>query len=329
MHPGGWEAVAQVFAGNSIFTSDAKEFDILTPASPVNSHNSGNVQFTNGVSQEIDAPSVKTKLNILTNADANGTVEVDEYSTNPTSNANFGVLALGRFIAIEADSSIDDALTQAVINVSYTQGEVNSAGIDESTLRLYFYNGTSNTWVPFNPPNGGVNTDQNYIWAVTSHFSIWGLFGGSEPAPSPAPSSGGGGGGSSGSIFSWQCSAWSECAPAGTQTRTCDLVPGSGGATTKPAETQTCTYAAPQQSTELSEPQSQQIQQKQSGQPAKEQPPIPTGAATAGQKKGLGGITGRAISTLTKPSGIAAIIVSILVLGGGYTAYYYLYKKKR
>ena len=73
----------------------------------------------------------------------------------------------------------------------------------------------------------------------------------------------------------------------------------------------------------------QQIQQKQSGQPAKEQPPIPTGAATAGQKKGLGGITGRAISTLTKPSGIAAIIVSILVLGGGYTAYYYLYKKKR
>ena len=52
------------------------------------------------------------------------------------------------------------------------------------------------------------------------------------------------------------------------------------------------------------------------------------GAATAGQKKGLGGITSRAISGLTKPSGIAAIIVSILVLGAGYGAYYYLYKRK-
>ncbi|MEK6983472.1 MAG: hypothetical protein AABX33_02780 [Nanoarchaeota archaeon] len=330
LHPGQYTAVAKTVANNVIFSSGAETFEILTPADPINSI-SNDAQLFNGVPQEINAPSVKTKLNILTNADVNGTIEIDEYNSNPTSNANFGVLALGRFIVIEADSSIDDSLTQAVINISYNQGEVNSAGIAESTLRLYFYNGTSNTWTAYNPPNGGVNTNQNYVWAVTTHFSIWGLFGASAPAPSAGGTGGGGGGGGGGSgggsFFSWQCSEWSECSPEGSQTRTCNLVPGSGGSNRKPEETKTCTIATPAATTPTPTKPAPTTTTPAPVIPSVARPSTPTAPATPAPR-GLGALTGRVISTIAKPGIIAAVITSILALAGLYAGYFYLYKKK-
>jgi len=319
LHPGQYTAAAKLTAKDSVFSSAPETFEALTPANPQNSDlfeleiGADELEFVEGNNEH-------TTIIIDTGSAVNGTVTVEEYSSNPTANTNFGVLGVGRFIAIEADSSIDNALTEAIINVSYTQGEVESAGIDESTLRLYYYNGTSNTWTPFNPPNGGVDTTDNYVWARTNHFSIWGIFGSAASSPSPSPSaaasvsSGGGGSG-----YYWECSGWSECSPQGIQTRACSLVVSSQGSVTKPEETRSCTYTSP-------------TTQEAPTTPAAPTTPTPTPAATPSARaapKGLAALTGAVISGLTEPSGIAAIIVSVLVLGGGYTAYYYLYKKKR
>ncbi|MBS3166202.1 hypothetical protein J4444_03710, partial [Candidatus Woesearchaeota archaeon] len=65
-------------------------------------------------------------------------------------------------------------------------------GLDESTLRLWYYNETSASWMKYDTPDGGVDTTNNYVWASTTHFSTWGVFG---TAPSSGGSSGGSGGG--------------------------------------------------------------------------------------------------------------------------------------
>lgn len=318
LHPGQYTAIARLYANEKIFSSDTKIFNITTPANPVRSYNQTvNIPANQGTT--VNATVADTILSIVTGSNASGLITVDKYTNNPTTNTSiFGIKGINKFIGIEADSSIDDALTSATINISYTDAEVSAAGLDENTLRLYFFNSTSNGWIAFNPPKGGVDTANNYVWAITNHFSTWGIFGTPVPSPSPAPSGGGtptGGGGGSG--YYWQCSEWSECAPTGIQTRTCSLVVSPSGSTTKPEESRTCTYITPAPTTGKA--------------PTAPTVPTPTLKATPtapSTRKGLAALTGAVISGLTKPSGIAAILVLILVSAALYAGYYYLYKKK-
>jgi hypothetical protein len=57
---------------------------------------------------------------------------------------------------------------------------------------------------------------------------------------------GGGGGSRRGGVClpKYNCTEWGPCQSDGTQTRTCTQVAGCGTTTTKPEETQTCTYIA-------------------------------------------------------------------------------------
>ncbi|WP_052696158.1 triple tyrosine motif-containing protein [Palaeococcus ferrophilus] len=90
-------------------------------------------------------------------------------------------------VSVEANESTVEKYT---LNVSYTDGEV--AGIDESTLSLYYWNGSEwirlRDYVGRQVPNGpfvydaGVNTVENYVWAVVDHFSVYAL--GGLPVPS-------------------------------------------------------------------------------------------------------------------------------------------------
>ncbi len=79
---------------------------------------------------------------------------------------------LDKFISIEVSSEINETLLWAIIKIHYADDELN--GIDENSLRIYYYNSTSDTWIPYDPPNGGVNTTGNYVWANTTHFSYYG-----------------------------------------------------------------------------------------------------------------------------------------------------------
>jgi SAM-dependent methyltransferase len=134
----------------------------------------------------IDAPATGASLQIQTSQSITGaSINITSYNSTLV-NASIGIPSLNKYIEIEASQEIKNNLEWVIIKVYYTDSEVSATGIDESTLRLYYYNDTTSTWTAYNPPNGGVDTSNNYVWANTTHLSLWGVFGNSIP-PIPSP----------------------------------------------------------------------------------------------------------------------------------------------
>lgn len=145
--------------------------------------------------------SADTTLVIATLQDVSGriylnlTPEPADFIDNLTT-----VTPLGKYLKIEAEASITN-LTYVVIKINYTYEEVAAAGIEESSLGLYWWNENS-TWEKLTPDmnwvyDTGVNTTENYVWANVSHFSYYGI-GGTPISTSTSTSSSGGGGGGGG-----------------------------------------------------------------------------------------------------------------------------------
>lgn len=112
------------------------------------------------------------------------TVTISLHKENPHPEAevpNDSPLALGIYLEMEA--TVTEFTTK--IKVYYTDDAVSAAGIDEATLRLYYFNGSR--WVICEKT--GVDTVENYIWAQVTHFTIFAAFGSApwvEPPPTPA-----------------------------------------------------------------------------------------------------------------------------------------------
>ncbi|HKZ45549.1 MAG TPA: fibronectin type III domain-containing protein [archaeon] len=128
------------------------------------------------------------------------------------------------------------------------------------------YRSTDTSFVPI---SGNIDPSQNSftnpgLQYSTTYYYIVGVFDtsgnsansssigvttGSETQPQPQPSPMSGdisiGGGNSGTINctpDWSCSLWGNCQSDGTQARTCVDLHNCGNITTKPNETQTCSY---------------------------------------------------------------------------------------
>jgi len=149
----------------------------------------------------------------------------------------------------------------------------------------------------------------------------------STPPPS-SPSSGGPSGrsgGSSGCVSVWQCTAWTTCSQARTQTRTCTDKNNCGTTTGKPVEIQTCNYIPPITTAaqeEETEPETT------SGEPepaTAEKPPVIDDTT----EEGLGGITGWFFQNITGENKWMGIGVIILILLAGLLFYFFVRKKKR
>jgi len=110
-------------------------------------------------------------LELVIESDSNGTIEVIKTATNPKS--GLSIPELGVFLNIKSDN----VQNFTIIKVSYADKDVNDLGIEESTLRLHYFNETSQVWEKYDGLKGGVDTANNYIWAKTNHFSLWGVFG--------------------------------------------------------------------------------------------------------------------------------------------------------
>ncbi len=87
------------------------------------------------------------------------------------------------------------------IRLNYTDAQLTAAGINASTLRVKFYNTTTNTWIEQTPYT--LNETGKYIIANVSHFTTFALIGtAAAPVPTPVPTAppvpvsvpGGGGG---------------------------------------------------------------------------------------------------------------------------------------
>ena len=92
-------------------------------------------------------------------------------SQPPIVGTNTFASPLNKFIEIIVDDSIKSELNHSIIKMYYTDAEVAAANIQEATMRLSKWNGSE--WIVFNPPRGGVDTINKFVWANTSSFSTW------------------------------------------------------------------------------------------------------------------------------------------------------------
>ena len=134
-----------------------------------------------------------TSIEFDTNGNTSGSVTVVKSSLKPI-NSTDPKSGLGKYITISVDSEIQNNLNNSIIKIFYNDSEISS--LQETTLRLYRFNGT--VWNIFDGAGiGGVDASNNLVFANTSRFSTWSVFGDSTPA-SPSSSGGGGSSGSGG-----------------------------------------------------------------------------------------------------------------------------------
>ena len=104
---------------------------------------------------------VNLTLNLTTVSFTGNDVEIKS-ALAPASDPS-GYQNIGKFINVTNTSQN----SWLFLNVSYTNADV--SGLDESSLRIWKYNGS---WSQVSPPNG-VNTIQNYVYANITTFSIF------------------------------------------------------------------------------------------------------------------------------------------------------------
>jgi len=137
-----------------------------------------------GTSSSLNFNASGVKLDLNTGSNVSGNVTVVEYSSKPAGVNTFSIPGISKYIEISADSQIEDNMGESIIKVYYDDAVVTAAGIDEWTLRLFYYNSTSGNWEKYDTPRGDVNVVDNYVWAKTNHFSTWAVGGNLMPVAS-------------------------------------------------------------------------------------------------------------------------------------------------
>jgi hypothetical protein len=159
-------------------------------------------------------------LNITTSANTTASITIAEYSNNIEAVSALGVSELGKYISIIVDNETNNNISYAEIRVYYTDAQLTTANLTESSLRLYKFNTSSNLWYVINP--GGVNTNLNYVWGNISRFSSFGIFGSKVTSTFIPPSRTSTSKAKAICTPEWDCTEWSECIDR-IQTRTCKI----------------------------------------------------------------------------------------------------------
>ncbi len=136
--------------------------------------NLNTTSVTNNTSTDFSFGESDINITLYLNDDVSTTLIVTGETPN---SAPTGYNAL-KAVDIGVDTNTDGNLTWAYLRVNYSDAELTSANVNESSLRMYFYNETSSAWEL--ESNQGLNTTYNYVWANVTHFSLFGLFG-TEP----------------------------------------------------------------------------------------------------------------------------------------------------
>jgi hypothetical protein len=193
--------VIDIVANNTLGNEKEKENTaaIALASYSINVSVNSSVEITENESVIINATKeVDTWLNITTSADVNASIAIAKYSDNIVSVDPTTVTELSKYIDIIVDNVTNNNISFAEMRIYYTDAEVTTANLVESTLRLYKYNGSSTVWDLISP--GGVDTTLNYVWGNVSGFSTFGIFGNvvSTPSTDTTTADEGSGGGGSG-----------------------------------------------------------------------------------------------------------------------------------
>jgi len=79
---------------------------------------------------------------------------------------------LGNYVQINVSNT--DITVNATIRIYYTPEQLEASGLDESTLKIHYWNTTLGEWVAV---ESHVNTEEHFVWANIDHFSLWALMG--------------------------------------------------------------------------------------------------------------------------------------------------------
>jgi len=198
---GSYKADAILFFDDQQTTNITKFFNITAAATlPIGNYTNSSINIAANTTTVITANTSTTtyvNMSILADANVTGVLALTEYSSVENQIIS-GYNRLSKFIDISISPNVTDNLQWAWLNISYIDAEVAVANLQESSLRIWFYNSTTSAWQQ--ESNSGVDTSQNYVWANVTHLSLFGIFGTQISAPYvPPPSTGGGGGGGGGS----------------------------------------------------------------------------------------------------------------------------------
>lgn len=107
----------------------------------------------------------------------NGSFTLVYFTDNPSDKNLTGKGGAGKYIEIEPESMVKEKVKNVFIKINYTDDEISKIKLDEMSLRIYYYNETSGNWEIFDDLNGGVNITGNYVWANSTHLSLYSIFG--------------------------------------------------------------------------------------------------------------------------------------------------------
>ena len=207
----------------------------------------------------------------------NSSIIIIDYNSTPPNTTSIGILGLNKFFDISVSSNLNLSLSWILINISYSDAEINISDLDESSLKLYRYDATNNLWLAVT--SSGVNTASNYVWTNLTSFSYYGLGGllangescnsssqcfsgycvhnvcrvslpycgdgycdigeSNANCPSDCGVTGGSVFATGGCTYNWTCTEWSDCL-AGIQTRACYNKGTCKDNKGKPAESHSC-----------------------------------------------------------------------------------------
>jgi len=129
-----------------------------------------------------------TMVTITTNQA--GSVTVVKHENNPGGSPPSGFTTLGKYVEVRTDIPSENIVWPIEIRIYYTDEEVTAAGIPESSLRIFYWDGSN--WIQ--EPDSGVNTENNYVWARVTHLSpfapMGSVLGGVSVSISPTSQSG-------------------------------------------------------------------------------------------------------------------------------------------
>jgi signal peptidase I len=87
---------------------------------------------------------------------------------------------LGNCVQIIVNNT--DVTLSATLRIYYTLDQLEAAGLDESTLKIHYWNATAGQW---DAAESYVDTSEHYVWTVIHHFSKWAIMGQNQ-AQTPA-----------------------------------------------------------------------------------------------------------------------------------------------
>jgi PGF-pre-PGF domain-containing protein/uncharacterized delta-60 repeat protein len=205
-------AYANDSAGNLNSTNVTFNIDIIDSSNSI-------------INQELNTTNNQTNFTvgditviIETMQELNETIDITTYIDNPPNtdeaSSSHGLASneqgVGRYIHFEPSENINDTsgnLSWVYFKVNYS--EIDYSNVDESTLKFFWWNGTSwrsiTTGANYTSENNGpyvyeagVDTANKFMWANLTHFSTYTIAGSTPIVLTPETPTHSGGGGSSG-----------------------------------------------------------------------------------------------------------------------------------